>query len=136
MLDLTEKTLSSEAVPPHVTRGVIFSQWTYWCSLAIAAMSVRFIPPGSIQTAVMLIPVLAAILSVSVAYWIYEACDEFIRTRLLKAVAVTAIVIAVGTLGYFFLELTGFPRVSMLWVNLAGWSVFNLQMIFVIRRAQ
>jgi hypothetical protein len=99
-------------------------------------MSVHYIPPGSIQTAVMLVPVLAAILSVSVAYWLYEACDEFIRIQLLKAVAVTAIIVAVCTLGYFFLELTGFPRVSMLWINLVGWSAFNLQMILVIRRSR
>jgi hypothetical protein len=40
------------------------------------------------------------------------------------------------TLGYFFLELLGFPRLSMLAVNLLGWSVFNLQMVFVIIRAR
>ena len=114
MLDLPAESLNSSAVPLHVTRHVVFSQWTYWCSLAIAALSVHFIPAGSIQTAVMLIPVLAAILSTLVAYWIYEACDEFIRARLLKAVAVTAIIVAAGTLVYFFLELSGFPRVSML----------------------
>jgi hypothetical protein len=136
MLDLQEESLNTSAVPLHVTRGVVFSQWTYWCSLVIAVMSVHYIPPGSIQTAVMLIPVLAAILSTAVAYWIYEACDEFIRARLLKSVALTAMIVAAGTLVYFFLELSGFPRVSMLWVNLAGWSAFNLQMILVIRRAQ
>jgi hypothetical protein len=84
----------------------------------------------------MLIPVLAAILSISVAYWLYEACDEFIRIRLLRSVAVTAIIVALGTLGYFFLELTGLPRVSMLWVNVIGWSTFNLQLILVIRQSR
>lgn len=128
--------MNSSAVPPNVNRTVVLSQWTYWCSLAVSALSVRYIPPGTTQTAVMLIPVLTAILSVSVAYWLYEACDEFIRMQLLKSVAVTAIIVAAGTLGYFFLELTGFPRVSMLWVNLVGWSVFNLQVILVIRRSR
>jgi hypothetical protein len=136
MLDLPGSPLNNSTVPPNVTRHVAFSQWIYWCSLAVSALSVRYIPAGNIQTAVMLIPVLAAILSVSVAYWIYEACDEFIRIQLLKSVAVTAIIVAVGTLGYFFLELTGFPRVSMLWVNLVGWSVFNLQVILVVRRSR
>jgi len=128
--------MNSNALPSNVTRSVLFSQWTYWCSLAVAAMSVHYIPPGSIQTAVMLVPVLAAILSTSVAYWLYEACDEFIRIQLLKAVAVTAVIVAVCTLGYFFLELSGFPKVSLLWVNLVGWSAFNLQMILVIRRSR
>jgi hypothetical protein len=128
--------LNTSALPTNVTRNVIFSQWTYWCSLAIAALSVRYIPAGGIRTAVMLVPVLAAILSISVAYWLYEASDEFVRIRVLRSVAVTAIIIALGTLGYFFLELTGFPRVSMLWINVIGWSVFNLQMILVIRRSR
>ena len=35
-----------------------------------------------------------------------------------------------------FLELLGFPHVSMLWVNLLGWSVFNVQMLFVILRSR
>jgi hypothetical protein len=39
-------------------------------------------------------------------------------------------------LGYFFLELLGVPRLSMLWVNLLGWSVFSLQMLFVIFRSR
>jgi hypothetical protein len=136
MLDLPGTTLNSTPLPTNVTRTVALSQWTYWCSLAVSALSVRYIPPGNIQTAVMLIPVLPAILSVSVAYWLYEACDEFIRMQLLKSVALTAIIVAMGTLGYFFLELTGLPRVSMLWVNLAGWSAFNLQVILVIRRSR
>ena len=82
--------MNSNALPPNAISGVLFSQWTYWCSLVGSAMSVHYIPPGSIRTAVMLVPVLAAILSVSVAYWLYEACDEFIRIQLLKAVAMTA----------------------------------------------
>lgn len=136
MLDLTGTIMNSSVVPPNVTRSVAFSQWTYWCSLAVSALSVRYIPPGPIQIAVMLVPVLAAILSISVAYWLYEACDEFIRIQLLRCVVVTAIIVAVVTLGYFFLELSGFPRVSMLWVNLVGWSAFNLQVILIVRRSR
>jgi len=128
--------LNSHAVPPHVTRNVFFSQWTYWCSLAVGALGVYYIPPGYLRTAVMLVPILGAILSLCVAYWLYEACDEFVRLQLLKATAVTAIIVAVCTLGYFFLELAGFPRVSMVWVNLVGWGAFNLLLILVIRRAR
>lgn len=136
MLDPRETAMNSNALPSNVTSSVFFSQWTYWCSLAIAAMSAYYIPPGPIRTAVMLIPILGAILSMAVAYWLYEACDEFVRIQLLKAVAVTAIIVAACTLGYFFLELAGFPRVSMLWINLVGWGAFNLQLILIVRRAQ
>jgi hypothetical protein len=81
-------------------------------------------------------PILTALFCVAVAYWLYEACDEYIRFRLLRCVAVTAVIIAFCTIGYFFMELLGFPRLSMLWVNLLGWSVFNLQVLFVIFRSR
>ena len=84
----------------------------------------------------MLTPVLTALLCVSVAYWLYRDCDEYIRLRLLEAVAATGIIVGFCTLAYFFLELLGFPHVSMLWVNLLGWSVFNVQMLFVILRSR
>jgi hypothetical protein len=123
-------------LPVSAVRGVLWSQWAYWCSLAISALSVRYMPPGSVRTAVMLTPLLTALLSVSVAYWLYQACDEYVRQRLLKCVAATAIVVACCTLAYFFLELLGLPHVSMLWVNLLGWTVFNVQMLFVILRSR
>jgi len=128
--------MHSNAVPPNVARNVLFGQWTYWCSLVIAAMGAYYIPPGYIRTAVMLIPVLGAFMCMLVAYWLYEDCDEFIRIQLLKAVAATAIIVAACTLGYFFLELAGFPRVSMVWINLVGWGAFSLQLILIVRRAQ
>jgi len=37
---------------------------------------------------------------------------------------------------YFVLELFGFPRLSMVWINLLGWSIFNLQMLYVIFRSR
>ena len=50
--------------------------------------------------------------------------------------AVTAVVVASFSLGCFFLELLGFPRLSMLWINLLGWSLFNLQVLYVIYRSR
>jgi hypothetical protein len=54
--------------------------------------------------------------------------------RLLRAVARTAALVAAATLVWFFFELAGYPKLSMLWVNLAGWSLFNLQVLFLTRR--
>lgn len=74
----------------------------------------------------------------SLLYTSLENCysKEFIRLTLLKCTVMTAIIVGFCTLGYFFLELLGFPRLSMLAVNLLGWSVFNLQMVFVIIRSR
>jgi len=128
--------MEPEALPPLAVRGVAYSQWAYWCSLAVSLLSTRYIPPGSVRNAVMLTPVLTAALCVCVAFWLYEACDEYLRLRILRGVAYTAIALAAATLGYFILELYGFPRLSMLWINLFGWSVFNLQMLLVIFRSR
>ena len=117
-------------------RGVLYSQWAYWCSLAVAVLAIRYIPPGGIRTAVMLTPVLTALLCVSVACWLFRACDEYLRLKILRCIAVTAVIVAFATLAYFFLELLGWPRLSMLWVNLLGWSAFNAQMLLVILRAR
>jgi hypothetical protein len=123
-------------LPRHAVRAVAASQWAYWCSLAGAALSVQYIPAGSLRLAVMLAPVLTAALCVSLTFWLYESCDEYLRSSILKSVARTAVIVAACPLVYFVLELAGFARVSMLWVNLLGWSVCNLQMLFVILRSR
>jgi hypothetical protein len=128
--------MDPRVLPQFAMRSVAYSQWAYWCSIVLASLSVFYIPPGSIRTAVILLPILTALLCVAVAYWLYEVCDEYIRSKLLRCVAVTAIIVAFASLAYFFLELLGFPRVSMLWINLFGWSAFNLQLLYVIYRSR
>jgi hypothetical protein len=128
--------MASDTFPRQAVLGIFFAQWAYWCTLAMAAWSYAYLPQGSIRDALIVTPVLPALLIIAVAYWIYLACDEFIRLTLLKCAVTTAITVAFCTLGYFFLELFGFPRLSMLVVNLLGWSVFNLQMVLVIIRSR
>ena len=127
--------MKSAALPKFAASGVFYSQLAYWSSLAGAAMSVVYIPAGSIRTFVILTPLLTAILCAAVASWVYSACDEYVRAKILRAVTITALAIALGSLGYFCLELLGFPRQSMIWVGIVGWSVFNLQVLYVIFRA-
>ena len=123
-------------VPRKIAFNIFCFQWAYWTTLAAAAWGWRYVPAGAIRSSLVSIPVLLAVLIAANAYWIYDACDEYIRLRILKCVVVTAIVVASCTLGYFFMELLGFPRLSMLAVNLFGWSVFNLSMLYVITRSQ
>ncbi len=123
-------------LPRWAVRGVLSSQWAYWVSLSTAALATIYIPPGSVRTLVLLTPVLTALFCISVAYWLYQACDEYLRARLLRCVTATALIVAACTLVYFFLELSGWPRISMIWINILGWSVFNAQMLFVILRSR
>ena len=127
--------MKAEALPKFTASSVFYSQWAYWSSLVGAAMSVVYIPAGSIRTFVILTPLLTAILCACVASWVYSACDEYVRAKILRSITITALVIALGSLVYFCLELLGFPRQSMIWVSILGWSVFNLQLLYVILRA-
>ena len=123
-------------LPRKIAFSVFCLQWAYWTTLAAAAWSWHYMPAGVIRSCLVLIPVLLALFIVGNTYWIYDACDEFIRLRILKCVVITAIVVSSCTLGYFFMELVGFPRLSMLTVNFIGWSIFNLLMLHVIVRSQ
>ena len=123
-------------LPRKIAFNIFCLQWAYWTTLAAAAWGWHYMPAGVIRSSLVLIPVLLALLIVANTYWIYDACDEFIRLRILRCVVITAIVVSSCTLGYFFMELIGFPRLSLLTVNLLGWSIFNLLMLHVIVRSQ
>lgn len=123
--------MQTESLPRFALTTVGWTQWAYWCSLAGAVLAAAYIPAGSIRTFVTITPALTAALCVAASYWLYEACDEFHRVKILRAVTRTAILVAAGTLTWFFFELAGYPKLSMMWVNLAGWSVFNLQILLV-----
>ena len=123
-------------LPRQVTITIAWSQWAYWCSLVIAAMAVQYIPAGSVRTAVTLLPMLTAMLCVTLAFWLYESCDEYLRAAVMRCVARTAVIVSVCTLAWFIAELAGAPKLSMLWVNLLGWSVFNLQFLLIVLRSR
>jgi hypothetical protein len=89
-----------------------------------------------VRNTVVLVPILTATLCVSVAFWLYESCDEYLRRSILVCVVRTAIIVAGCTIAYFVAELAGAPKLSALWVNLLGWSVFNLQFLFVVLRSR
>lgn len=116
--------------------GVFWCQWAYWSSLGLAFVGYRYYPAGSVRTVVMLTPILPAVLIAVVSYWIYQDCDEYIRSRISRSVVVTAFVVAFVTLATFILEMFGYPRISALWLNLFGWSVFNVQLLYVLYRAR
>ena len=131
-----ENVMASEVFPRAAVTGIFYSQWAYWCTLIMAGLSYFYLPPGSVRVALLLTPILPALLIVGVTYWIYDDCDEFIKLRIIRSAVVTAIVMAFVTFGYFVLELFGFPRVSALAINLVGWSIFNLQLLYVLIQAR
>ncbi len=91
-------------------------------------------PLGGIRTILIVTPILPGLLIFAVTYWLYQNCDEYIRLRTLQAATVTAVIIAVLSMIYFFLELLGFPRLSMMWIHIVGWSAFDAQMLWLMFR--
>jgi len=63
----------------------------------------------------------------------YRRCDEFVRQSILKAAAQAALVTAVWTLVYTFLQPLGLPVLPVGVVHAIGWPVFAWRMVRVIR---
>jgi hypothetical protein len=104
-------------------------QWAYWVAFAISLWSLSHLGPGDLRNLLVITPVLPGLLMIAWTGWVYRTCDEFIRSRILSAAAITAAVIAVGSLIYSYLELTGLPRISMAWTSNTGWAVFDVLML-------
>ncbi len=110
-------------------RGLLYAQWAYWCMWGVCVWAQFNLPPSPVRTALTLSPIVPGVLIVAVAIWQYQACDEYIRLKILSAAAAAAAITAVWTLAYSYLELVGFPRLSMMWVGNAGWLIFIALMI-------
>jgi hypothetical protein len=113
--------------------AMFWSQWGYWWMVAVAIWAHAYLPAGSVRTVLILTPILPGLIILWLSYYFYEASDEYIRFRVLKAGTLTALTLALFTLVYSFLELLGFPRLSAAWIALLGWSVFVIQMLVLYR---
>lgn len=129
-------TYKPTRVYPLPVMAILFSLWVYLCTLIMAAVAPRYLAAGRTREFVLLLPLLTLLLVVCVIYWVYRASDEYIRHRILKCAAVTGVILAFSTLGYFSLERLGYPQLSMIVVNLYGWSVFTILMLWVLYRAR
>ncbi len=116
--------------------AILLSLWAYLCTLVMAAVAPRYLAAGNTREFVLLLPLLILLLVVCITYGVYRASDEYIRHRILKCAAITGVILAFSTLGYFCLERLGYPQLSMIVVNLYGWSVFTILMLWVLYRAR
>jgi hypothetical protein len=114
--------------------GIAFGLWAYLCTLVMAAVAPRYLGAGGMRELVILLPMLTTLLMVSILYWVYRANDEYIRRRILKCAAASGIILAFSSVGYFCLERLGYPQLSMIVVNLYGWAVFTILVLWVLYR--
>ncbi len=133
---LAPRRYKATRVYPLPVMAILFSLWVYLCTLVMAAVAPRYLAAGHTREFVLLLPLLTLLLVVCIIYWVYRASDEYIRHRILKCAAITGVILAFSTLGYFCLERLGYPQLSMIVVNLYGWSVFTILMLWVLYRAR
>ena len=116
---------------------ILVSLWAYLCTVAVAAFAPHLLAAdGARQLVVVAVPMLTLLLLVSIVVMAYLASDEYVRRRILKCAAFTGVIMAFSTLGYFCLEVLGHARLSMIWVNLYGWTVFVIPLLWVLYRAR
>jgi hypothetical protein len=119
---------------PRVS-AILLILWAYLCTLFMAAMAPAILTRDTLKL-VLSVPPLMLLLLVCVIYWVYRASDEYIRHRILKCAALTGLILAFSTLGYYCLERLGYPHLSMIVINLYGWTIFTALMLWVLYRAK
>src|SRR5215472_15334543 len=62
---------------------------------------------GSLRTALILMPIVPGLALLWQTVRSYRRCDEYIRSRIAQAGALSALIVAAFALVYFFLELLG-----------------------------
>jgi hypothetical protein len=94
----------------------------YVASVVLSIKLARPMAESWLRTALLLTPLIPLFLSIWVMARAFGRMDEFVRLRSLESIAVGAAVTAACSFTYGFLELVGFPRLSMFWV----WPVMGL----------
>jgi hypothetical protein len=116
---------------------ILFSLLAYLCTVVMAAFAPHLLAAdGARQLVVVAVPMLTLLLVVCAIFIAYLASDEYVRNRILKCAALAGVILAFSTLGYFCLEVLGHARLSMIWVNLYGWTVFIIPLLWVLYRAR
>ena len=100
----------------------------YLAAYAAAMWAALTLPMGSQRFLLIVVPILPGLLLIANGVRWYRRCDEFIRQRILEATAITAVVTAVWTLAYGYLELAGLPHVSVAVTHTVAWPIFVWQM--------
>lgn len=101
----------------------------YAIALMLALTVGHRMPPGALQTAVYVSPMLPFLLAVWAIVRQIRRSDEFMRKTVVEHIAITAAVTAGWTFTYGFLENAGYPKLSMftIWPAMAAvWVVLAI----------
>jgi hypothetical protein len=88
----------------------------YMVVLFVAISFANRTEPSTLRTLALIAPAIPVILAVWAIARHFRRMDEFQRLRSLESLSIAAAVTAGWTFTYGFLELGGFPKISMFWV--------------------
>jgi hypothetical protein len=98
-----------------------------------AMWALMTLPAGAAKTFLVLAPVIPGLGMIWNTVRAYGASDEFVQREILLAAALAALVTAVWTLVYAYLEPLGLPHLNVGFVHTFGWPVFLWRMIRLMR---
>jgi hypothetical protein len=88
----------------------------YTVVLYFAITNANANPQGSARTLWLLAPIVPVFLAVWAIARHFRRMDEFVRLRSYEGLALGAAVTAAWTFTYGFLEIAGFPKITMFWI--------------------
>lgn len=93
----------------------------YGVVLVIAMMYGKPMTPGAARTALLLSPMVGFALMIWAIWRMLQRVDEYVRMKLLESIALAAAVTVGVTFTYGFMEIAGYPLLSMFSV----WPLFG-----------
>jgi len=112
-----------------------FGWWffAYLLAYAAAMWALLSLEAGPLRTVLVLSPITPGLAMVFATVVAYRRGDEFVQREILIATAMAALVTAVWTLVYAYVEALGFPHVNVGFVHTFGWPVFLWRMVRLMR---
>ena len=112
-----------------------FGWWflVYLLAYGTAMWALANLPPGPLRTLLVLSPTVPGLAMIFATVIAYRRGDEFVQREILVAAALAALVTAVWTLVYAYLEALGVPHLNVGFVHTFGWPVFIWRMVRLMR---
>jgi hypothetical protein len=112
-----------------------FGWWflAYLLAYAAAMWSLVNLPAGPVRSLIVLSPIVPGLAMIFATVIAYRKGDEFVQREVLIAAALAALVTAVWTLVYAYLEALGLPHLNVGFVHTFGWPVFLWRMVRLMR---
>lgn len=112
-----------------------FGWWflVYLVAYVGAMWALLKLAPGTERALLVLAPILPGLALIWSTVRAYRTADEFVQREVQLAAMLAALVTAVWTLIYAYLEPLGFPHLNMGFVHTFGWPIFLWRMVRLMR---